>query len=170
MDERDAFASFVASSSRQLLRSAWLLTGDWEFAEDLVQSALAATWSRWTRLQRVEHPQAYVHRVMVSTFLRWNRRRWMGEIATERLPEHSAEDEQLAGVEMRDAVSAALDVLPPRQRAVVVLRYFADLSEAQTAAAMGCAVGTVKSQAAKALARLHGVPGLAEIMTEGLAT
>ena len=75
----------------------------------------------------------------------------------------------MADVELRDAVSGALHVLSPKQRAIVVLRYFGDLSEAQTAVAMGCAVGTVKSQSAKALARLHGVPGLADVMTEGRA-
>jgi RNA polymerase sigma factor (sigma-70 family) len=101
---------------------------------------------------------------MVTTYLRWNRRRWRGEIPSARLPERPAEDATLARVELVDAIDAALSVLSPRQRAVVVLRYFADLSEVQTAAALGCAVGTVKSHAAKALAKLHEVPGLAEIM------
>ena len=164
MADHDAFAVFVDASSRGLLRAAWLLTGDWALAEDLAQTALAATWQRWTTLDGIEQPEAYVRRVMVTTYLRWNRRRWRGEIPSARLPERPAEDATLARVELVDAIDAALSVLSPRQRAVVVLRYFADLSEVQTAAALGCSVGTVKSHAAKALAKLHEVPGLAEIM------
>jgi RNA polymerase sigma-70 factor (sigma-E family) len=169
VSSRDEFATFVDASGRGLLRSAWLLTGDWPLAEDIVQSALAATWRRWRDAGVVDHPEAYVRRVMVTTFLRWNKRRWHGEIPMERLPESAHGTDAFDRVEAHEAVWAALSVLPPKQRAVVVLRYFADLSEAQTAAAMGCALGTVKSQSGKALARLHEVPGLAEVLTEGRA-
>jgi len=107
---------------------------------------------------------------MVNTFLRWRQRRWNGEIATGRLPETQAHGDVFAQVDARQALLAALDRLPARQRAVVVLRYFADQTEAQTAAAMGCSVGAVKSHASKALARLRDAPGLAELMTGGVAS
>jgi RNA polymerase sigma-70 factor (sigma-E family) len=170
MSDRDEFAAFVESSCRGLLRSAWLLAGDWPPAEDLVQSALAATWRRWREVGPVEYPEAYVRRVMITTYMRWNKRRRRGEIAVARLPDHAAREDAYARVEAHEAVRSALAVLPPKQRAVIVLRYFADLTEAQTAAAMNCAIGTVKSQSAKALARLHDVPGLADVLTEGRAS
>jgi RNA polymerase sigma-70 factor (sigma-E family) len=150
-----------------LLRSGWLLTGDWPSAEDLVQTALAAAWPRWGTL--TQSPELYVRKIMVNTFLRWRQRRWTGEIATAKLPELKAYGDVFAQVDSRAALTAALDRLPPRQRAVVVLRYFADLTEVQTAQAMDCSVGTVKAHAAKALARLRHAPGLAELMTGGVA-
>jgi RNA polymerase sigma-70 factor (sigma-E family) len=150
-----------------LLRSGWLLTGDWPSAEDLVQTALAAAWPRWGTLN--QGPEPYVRKIMVNTFLRWRQRRWNGEIATGKLPELRAYGDVFAQVDSRAALTAALDRLPARQRAVVVLRYFADLTEVQTAQAMDCSVGTVKAHAAKALARLRDAPGLAELMTGGVA-
>ena len=168
--EPDGFRDFVQARSRALLRSGWLLTGDWLSAEDLVQTALAAAWPRWDSLTRQDAPELYVRKIMVNTFLRWRQRRWNGEIATERLPEPQAYGDVFAQVDARQALLAALDRLPARQRAVVVLRYFADQTESQTAAVMGCSVGTVKSHAAKALARLRDAPGLAELMTGGVAS
>ena len=167
--EPDGFRDFVAARSPELLRSGWLLTGDWTSAEDLVQTALAAAWPRWSSLRRQDAPELYVRKIMVNTFLRWRKRRWTGEIATGRLPETQAYD-AFAQVDARQSLLAALGRLPARQRAVVVLRYFADQTEAQTAAAMGCSVGAVKSHAARALARLRDAPGLAELMTGGVAS
>jgi RNA polymerase sigma-70 factor (sigma-E family) len=168
--EPDGFRDFVQARSPALLRSGWLLTGDWTSAEDLVQTALAAAWPRWASLIRQDAPEPYVRKIMVNTFLRWRKRRWNGEIATGRLPEQQARGDVFAQVDARQSLLAALDRLPARQRAVVVLRYFADQTEAQTAAAMGCSVGAVKSHAAKALARLRDAPGLAELMTGGVAS
>lgn len=168
--EPDGFRDFVEARSNALLRSGWLLTGDWPSAEDLVQTALAAAWPRWDHLTRQDAPELYVRKIMVNTYLRWRQRRWTGEVATGRLPELQAYGDVFAQVDARQALTAALDRLPPRQRAVVMLRYFADQTEAQTAEAMGCSVGTVKSQASKALARLRGAPGLAELMTGGVAS
>ena len=168
--EPEGFREFVEARSPELLRSGWLLTGDWPSAEDLVQTALAAAWPRWDSLTRQDAPELYVRKIMVNTFLRWRQRRWNGEIATERLPEPHAYGDAFAQVDARQALLAALDRLPARQRAVVVLRYFADQTESQTAAVMGCSVGTVKSHAAKALARLRDAPGLAELMTGGVAS
>jgi RNA polymerase sigma-70 factor (sigma-E family) len=165
--EPDGFRDFVEARSPALLRSGWLLTGDWPSAEDLVQTALAAAWPRWATLN--QSPELYVRKIMVNTFLRWRQRRWNGEIATAKLPELRAYGDVFAQVDSRAALTAALDRLPPRQRAVVVLRYFGDLTEAQTAQAMDCSVGTVKAHAAKALARLRDAPGLAELMTGGVA-
>lgn len=164
--EPDGFRAFVEARSPALLRSGWLLTGDWPSAEDLVQTALAAAWPRWGSLDQA--PEMYVRKIMVNTFLRWRQRRWNGEIATAKLPERAYGD-VFAQVDSRAALTAALDRLPARQRAVVVLRYFADMTETQTAHAMGCSVGAVKSHAAKALARLRDAPGLAELMSGGVA-
>jgi RNA polymerase sigma-70 factor (sigma-E family) len=167
--EPDGFRDFVETRSSALLRSGWLLTGDWTSAEDLVQTALAAAWPRWASLRRQDAPELYVRKIMVNTFLRWRHRRWTGEIATGRLPETPGYD-VFAQVDARQALLAALDRLPARQRAVVVLRYFADQSESQTAAAMGCSVGAVKSHAAKALARLRSAPGLSELLNGEVAS
>lgn len=165
--EPDGFRAFVEARSPALLRSGWLLTGDWPSAEDLVQTALAAAWPRWETVNQA--PEPYVRKIMVNTFLRWRQRRWTGEIATGKLPELKAYGDVFAQVDSRAALTAALDRLPARQRAVVVLRYFADLTEAQTAQEMDCSIGTVKAHASKALARLRDAPGLAELMTGGVA-
>lgn len=170
LPEPDGFRDFVEARSSALLRSGWLLTGDWPAAEDLVQTALAAAWPRWASLRRQDAPELYVRKIMVNTFLRWRQRRWNGEIATGRLPERAAYGDVFAMVDARQSLLAALDRLPARQRAVVVLRYFADQTESQTAAAMGCSVGAVKSHAAKALARLRDAPGLAELMSGEVAS
>jgi RNA polymerase sigma-70 factor (sigma-E family) len=168
--EPDGFREFVQARSSALLRSGWLLTGDWPSAEDLVQTALAAAWPRWAALRRQDAPELYVRKIMVNTFLRWRQRRWNGEIATGYVPDYQAYGDAFAQIDARQALLAALDRLPARQRAVVVLRYFADQTESQTAEAMGCSVGTVKAHAAKALARLRDAPGLAELMRGGVAS
>jgi RNA polymerase sigma-70 factor (sigma-E family) len=170
LTEPDGFRDFVQARSSALLRSGWLLTGDWTSAEDLVQTALAAAWPRWSDLRRQDAPELYVRKIMVNTFLRWRQRRWNGEIATGRLPEPAAHGDVFAQVDARQSLLAALDRLPARQRAVVVLRYFADQTESQTAVAMGCSVGAVKSHAAKALARLRDAPGLSELLAGGVAS
>lgn len=167
--DRD-FADFVRARSTPMLRSAWLLTGgDWALAEDLVQTALSETWRRWDRVARMDSPHAYAHKAMVNTFLRWRGRRWSGEIATAELPDRAAHSHGFGHVDTRESLRHALAQLTPNQRAVIMLRYFEDRSEAETAQLMGCTAGTVKSQAAKALARLRRVPGLAEILTGGMA-
>jgi RNA polymerase sigma-70 factor (sigma-E family) len=162
--EQADFAVFVAARSQRLLRTAYLLTRDWYAAEDLLQTALAKSWFAWGRL-RSDDPEAYVRKVLVTTYASAWRRRWRGEVPSAQLPEHLVAD--LTGiVDERDAMWRALGQLPRRQRAVVVLRYFEDLTEAQTADILGCSVGTVKSQTAKALAKLRNSPEL----TSGRAT
>jgi RNA polymerase sigma-70 factor (sigma-E family) len=160
--EPDGFRDYVVVRSAALVRSAWLLTGDEGTAQDLVQTALAKTWSRWERLARQDSPDAYVRRAMVSTFLNWKRRKWNGELAFATLPDRAQGRDMFADVDERTLLRAALRTLPRRQRAVLVLRYFDDLTEAQAAAALGCSIGTVKSQTSKALATLRRNPQLIE--------
>ena len=155
----DEFAVFVATRQRQLQRTAWLLTGDWQAAEDLVQSALAKTWRHWRRVRDAEDPDAYVRRIIFNSFASSWRRRWRGEEPTEHLPETAIPD-VTDDVALRLSVQAALAQLSRRQRAVVVLRYFDDMSEAQVAHVLGCAIGTVKSTTGKALGRLRAEPSL----------
>ena len=164
------FDHFVRRRSSAMLKAAWVLTGgDWALAEDLVQTTLGEVWRRWARVSVMEAPEAYAHKTMVNTFLRWRGRRWTGEIASAELPELAADTGGFHRVDSRESLRRALGELTPRQRAVIMLRYFEDRSEADTAAIMGCSVGTVKSQAAKAIDRLRHVPGLAEVLTGGAA-
>jgi RNA polymerase sigma-70 factor (sigma-E family) len=171
MTEPGDFADFVQRRSGALLRAAWLLTsGDWALAEDLAQTTLGEVWRRWDRVATMDAPDAYAHRVLVNTSLRWRGRRWTGETAVAELPERVADGGGgFQQVDVRESLRGALRELTARQRAVIMLRYFEDRTEAETADIMGCSVGTVKSQASKALARLRHVPGLADILTEGTA-
>lgn len=156
MDRDEAgFASFVAARWRPLLRTAYLLTGDEGRAEDLLQTALAKLWLVWGRVQS-EEPEAYVRKILANTSASWWRRRWHGEKPTEIVPEVRGIDDVAAAVADRDELRAALAVLTPRQRAVVVLRYAEDMSEQQVADALGVSVGTVKTLSSRALARLRG--------------
>ena len=147
------FDTFVAASSRRLLATAYLLTGDHGRAEDLLQTALAKTWLVWAR---VETPEPYVRRTMVNTYASWWRRRWRDERPTDDLPDSAHVEE---GADQVD-VWVALRRLPRGQRAVLVLRFYEDLTEVETAQVLGCSVGTVKSQSAKGLAKLRRDPGL----------
>jgi RNA polymerase sigma-70 factor (sigma-E family) len=147
------FEEFVAGRGQALQRFGYALTGDWALAEDLLQTALARAYPRWPRIRR-DDPEAYVRKIMVNTWSSWWRRRWRGEVPSGQLPD-SAGPDNYASIDSRQALRAALSKLPPRQRAVVVLRYHQDLSEAQVAELLGVTVGTVKSQAAKALAALR---------------
>ncbi len=150
------FDEFVAARSRALLRTAYLLTHDHALAEDLLQTSLAKAWFSWQRIQG--NPEPYVRKILVNTYASWWRRKWNGEHPTDELPEHPAAE---PGAEPTD-LWRAMERLPRRQRAVVVLRYFEDLTEAQTADLLGCSVGTVKSQCSKALAKLRIDPALTE--------
>jgi RNA polymerase sigma-70 factor (sigma-E family) len=161
----EQFDGFVRAASPGLLQAAWLLAGDWPAAEDLVQAAFEKTWPRWHRLPDDQQRLAYLHRVLTNAFLRGERRRWTGEIATGDLPHRAAADETDAVV-LRASVLAAVRGLPPRQRTVIALRYLADLTEAQTAAAMHCSAGTVKGYSARALATLRADPAVAELFAE----
>ncbi|GAA0439860.1 DNA-directed RNA polymerase sigma-70 factor [Acrocarpospora corrugata] len=156
MDEPVGFREFVAERIDRLTRVAFLLTGDHHLAEDLVQATLIRVWRKWKQASGSRFADAYLNRILVTTYLSWRRRRWWGEIPT------SFDDHDVAGVTdgLEQALAAddfrrRLAVLPRHQRAVVVLRYYLDLSERETAELLGCTVGTVKSQNHKALARLR---------------
>jgi RNA polymerase sigma-70 factor (sigma-E family) len=154
--ERD-FCDFVASRQRSLVRAAWLLCGDWGVAEDIVQTALAQVWKRWYEVRSKGGAEAYVYRSVVNSWRTARRRRWWGE-----RPHASLPDAELPQVdaEMRLVLLQVMDRLPPRQKVVLALRYLCDLDEATTAKAMGCSVGTVKSQASRAIATLRSDPML----------
>ena len=149
----EEFTDFVHASWPGLYRTAYLLLGDHAAAEDLVQTALAKTYAAWPKVRSLEAAPAYARTTLVNTASSWFRRRsWGRERATGTLPEQAA---TVTDPSDRPAVVAALATLPPRQRAVVVLRYYEDLSVAQVAAVLGCAEGTVKSQTSDALAKLR---------------
>ncbi|HEX4471328.1 MAG TPA: SigE family RNA polymerase sigma factor [Nocardioides sp.] len=157
-DGRDDFEAFVAARYAALLRTAYLLTGHHQDAEDLLQQTLVKAVGAWRRIEG--DPEPYVRTILVrQNVSRWRHRRWR-ELSADVLPEVRVVAE---GVEDRLALHRALGVLAPRQRAVIVLRYYEDLTEAETARALGVAVGTVKSQARDALRRLREAwPELAE--------
>jgi RNA polymerase sigma-70 factor (sigma-E family) len=164
MVEADGFAEFVVARERALQRTAWLLTGDWALAEDLVQTALARAWPRWERIRRRDNPEVYVRKVMVNTWLTWTRRKWRREQALGVVPDGPAPGDHASETTIRIAVQQALGALTQRQRAVLVMRVFDDMSEADVAHALNLAVGTVKSTTAQALAKLRQDPRLAELM------
>ena len=144
------FDGFVATRSTRLLRTAYLLTRDHSRAEDLLQTALAKAWLSWRRIHT--DPEGYVRKIMVNTYATCWRRRWNDETPTARLPEPAHEDRDDS---LGQDLWAALGRLPRGQRAIVVLRYFEDLTEVETARLLGCSVGTVKSQTARAFTRLR---------------
>ena len=153
MRSTEDFDEFVRGRSASLMRSAYLLTGDRHAAEDLVQEVLMRMYARWRSIRKA--PDAYARRALVHRAInRWRSRSRRPETALLDRDEATGRDE-MAGVTARRDVVLALRALPPRQRAVVVLRYLDDLSEAETAAVLGCGVGTVKSQASRGLARLR---------------
>jgi len=145
---RSEFDEFVVARYPLLLRSAFLLCGDRQHAEDLVQIAFVRLYRAWGRLGDVHDVDAYARRTLMNTYLTWRRRKWRGERPVEWLPDRPAAE---ADTDTRLAVLAALGTLTPGQRAVLVLRYVHDLTEQQTADVLGCSVGTVKSRAARAL-------------------
>ena len=165
------FEALVAGRWTALVRTAYLLTGDDGQAQDLAQSALAAVYAHWGKVSRAQNVEAYLHRVLVNTHLARMRRRRFREVEldgrTEAGAATTADFESAAA--WRVTVNGALATLPPRQRAVLVLRFWSDMTEAQVAAAMGCSVGTVKSQTFKALAKLRLNPTLQRDFTEGQA-
>ena len=155
----EGFAAYVRARGDHLLRVAVLLTGDWHAAEDLVQASLVKLYRAWPRLDTAADPDAYLRRIMVNTHRSWWRARWRREAPAAVLPESVTGDDLAERQALGALVRQALARLPRRQRAVLVLRYFEDLSEAQTALMLGCSVGTVKSQAARGLARLREITG-----------
>lgn len=152
--QREEFRRYVAARSGALLRTAVLLTGERALAEDLVQTALARTYLSWGRIRDREAVDAYTRRVMVTTYATWWRRKWRGEVPADQVPDVPDRDPYPL-VDSAMALRAGLARLPRRMRAVVVLRYWDDLSVAEVAAILGCSAGTVQSQASRGLAKLR---------------
>jgi RNA polymerase sigma-70 factor (sigma-E family) len=150
----DEFAEFAETASPQLRRTAFLLCGNWHTAEDLVQTTLAKLFVSWRTIRRRDAVRAYAARTLVNTYLADKRLKRNAEILTDRLPECPV---QPHAPETRMVVLGVLATLPPRARAVVVLRYWEDLSVEQAAAVLGCSPGNVKSLAAGALGKLRAV-------------
>lgn len=156
------FEGFVTSRGAAMLRLAYILSGDRSLAEDLVQEAFAKAHRHWARVGAAGQPEAYVRRMVVNEYLGWRRRRRNQEVPVE-IPDrpHPVDDAQVQAEQ--DAMWRALAVLPRQQRAVLVLRYYQDLSDDEIAILLGCAVGTVRSSASRAFAVLRRHPGLASI-------
>ena len=157
MADEEAFREFVTARWTALLRTAYLLTGDHGRAEDLVQTTLEKMHRHWRRIERKDAPDAYARRVMTNLAISQSRRRRFRETSIAFAPQIAARDgaNSADAVAVRDEVWRALLLLPPRMRAVLVLRFFEDLSEAEVARTLECSEGTVKSQTSRGLARLR---------------
>jgi RNA polymerase sigma-70 factor (sigma-E family) len=152
LDRNASFRAFVDAHQRPLLRLAYLLTGEAHLAEDLLQSVLVRMIGRWSRLRHIDRPDAYARKALVNQYISW-RRRVAGEVPSAEPPEraYSPEDSTVLRIVLRQALMR----LTPKQRAVIVLRFYEDRTERDVADLMGCSVGTVKSQTHHALARLR---------------
>ena len=157
--DREQFEEFMTSRWAGLVRLAFGLTGDRWLAEDLAQTALASAYASWWRVRRADDPDAYVRRILINASKRRVRRRRVSEQPAATAPETAVSD-PTTSVDERSALLGALMELPPRQRAVVVLRYWEGLTDAQAGALLGCSPSTVRSQAARALAKLRASGGL----------
>jgi RNA polymerase sigma-70 factor (sigma-E family) len=150
------FEQFAAQRLPALLRFAAVLTGDPAQAEDLAQDVLIKAHGRWSSIGTLDRPEYYVRKMLLNEFLSWRRRAWRlvpaglgSEVDTRQVPDHAA------GYAERDALVAELGKLPPRQRAVLALRYYEGLSDTEIADALGCSPGTVRGYASRALAALR---------------
>lgn len=156
MTSTDGFIEFAAAASPRLRRTAFLLCGDWHTAEDLTQTTLAKMFVAWRRISQLDAVHPYATRALVNTYLAGQRRRRATELLLSRFPDRAVEPPE---PELRLVVLDALATLPPKARAVVVLRYWEDLSVEQVADLLGCSPGNVKSQSARSLDKLRAVLG-----------
>jgi RNA polymerase sigma-70 factor (sigma-E family) len=155
-DDR-GFREYVTSRSRSLLRTAYVLTGNRADAEDLVQAALAKTFLAWDRIEDSGALDGYVRKAMVNTHISWWRRRRLDEYPTDEVPDRAIVDDagDAGDSDLQDTLRRAIDRLPQRMRAAVVLRYYEDMTEAEVADALGVSLGTVKSTVSRAVAKLR---------------
>ncbi|WP_433653244.1 SigE family RNA polymerase sigma factor [Micromonospora zamorensis] len=168
----EGYRDYVGARLESLRRTAYLLCGDWHTADDLVSAALVKLLRHWSRVSAMENPDAYVRRMLLRVWLDERRRPWRREAAWAEVPDHPVSASGTDGAADRLTILALLAELPPRRRAVLVLRYFCDLSVEETARELGCTPGTVKSQSARAIetlrGRLLGVPSpTEEVRTNG---
>jgi RNA polymerase sigma-70 factor (sigma-E family) len=165
-DEQE-FVDYATSARDRLRRTAYLISGDWELASDIVQEALIRVYVAWPRIERKGGVPTYARRCVINVAIDMGRRRSSTELPSE----HDALDRPAGtadlGIPAREALLAALRELPPRQRACVVLRYFEDLSVRDTAEVLGCHEGTVKSQTARALDSLREHTHIQDLVDEG---
>ena len=158
-DERDVeFTAFVVQHGAALLRTACLLTGDGHHGEDLVQTSLTKAYGAWPRVAAADDAVAYVRRILINSHLSWRRRLMNTERVVRVLPDRGEGDLQSAQADS-DEMRAALSCLTPRVRTAVVLRYYDDLSEAETARVMGCSISTVNNHVSRGLSRLRSLLG-----------
>ncbi|WP_420846444.1 SigE family RNA polymerase sigma factor [Micromonospora terminaliae] len=151
----EGYREYVAARLDPLRRTAYLLCEDWHTADDLVSTALVKLLRHWRRVSAMDNPDAYVRRTLLRTWLDERRRPWRREAAWAEVPDRAVRAATDATAD-RVTILALLADLPPRRRAVLVLRYFCDLSVEETAHELGCSVGTVKSQSARAIEALRG--------------
>ncbi|MDP9864796.1 MULTISPECIES: SigE family RNA polymerase sigma factor [Streptosporangium] len=164
MNRYDGFHEFVHARQQSLMRTAYLLTGDAHLAEDLLQSVLIKVAGHWPKLLRHGNPEAYTRKALVNQHISW-RRRTTRELPSADPPErgHSHDDSTVNRIVLRQALGR----LTPRQRAVIVLRFYEDRTERETADLLGCSLGTVKSQTHHALGRLRALaPELTHLLAE----
>jgi RNA polymerase sigma-70 factor (sigma-E family) len=151
----EGYREYVAARLEPLRRTAYLLCGDWHTADDLVSTALLKLLRHWRRISTMDSPDAYVRRTLLRVWLDERRRPWRREAAWSDVPDGPAAGDRSEGAADRMTILALLAELPPRRRAVLVLRYFCDLSVEETARELGCTPGTVKSQSARAIETLR---------------
>ncbi len=144
----------MQARSRALLRTAYLLTGNLADAEDLLQSALAKTYLAWDRIEDRGALDGYVRRALVNTHISWWRRRRLDEFPTDEVPDQAVADYSVSS-ELQESLRRAIDRLPQRMRAAVMLRYYEDMTEAEVAEILGVSLGTVKSTVSRAVAKLR---------------
>ncbi|MGH8829066.1 MAG: SigE family RNA polymerase sigma factor [Jiangellaceae bacterium] len=155
-DSVEDFREFAVARSGPLFRTAWLLTGDWHLSQDLVQETLGRMYVAWRGISRIDDPAAYARTVLVRTFISHRRRRSSAERPTDEMPEQASHDSDSA---LRLTLMAGLSDLDPKDRAVLVLRYWEDRSVDETAAELRISAGAVKSRSFRALERLRAVLG-----------
>jgi len=152
--DRAEFVEWASARASALLGTAYLMVGDHHLAEDLVQEALTKTYVAWPRLRDTSKAEAYARRAVTTTAISWWRRRSSHERPTEQMPEAPGREDLATDVARRDWVWRELQALPIKQRSTIVLRFYEDLSVAETAAALNCSQGTVKSQVSRGIDRL----------------
>jgi RNA polymerase sigma-70 factor (sigma-E family) len=160
----DDFAEYVVRRYDGLCRTAYLLTRDWAVAEDLVQTSLAKAWAAWSKIEG--DPDRYVYRIIANTHASWWQRRWRGEVPTDAVPEEFVERDFAGIVVDHDALWAAIGILSKRQRTVIVLHYFDELTLQQVSETLGCSLSTVKTQLSRGLARLRMNPEIQDLQLE----
>jgi RNA polymerase sigma-70 factor (sigma-E family) len=154
-DRYGGFREFAAGRGAALSRVAYLLTGNHQLAEDLLQEALARTAARWRQVESGGNPEAYVRKVMLNQLRSWLRRRRYAQVPLDAVADPVTDPDVAGRVSLQLTMARVLASLPPRQRAVLYLRFYEDLSEADTAGMLGCSVGTVKRHAHDGLAALR---------------